>query len=363
MICCQLSTVHRWDDVRIYHKMCKTLAAAGYDVHLVAPATADAVAGSVTLHPLPTGGGRFSRIWKRQPLAIAAILKLKPDVIHFHDPELLPLGLLLRVFGFRVIYDVHEDVALQIMAKPWIATYFRKIIGQTFRVFERFASKQMSAVVIAWARIGNGLVGTDCTLIQNFPSLQEFSQGYANNVAQDADSIVYVGGLTEERGLRGMVQAVGLAKAKVTLKLAGNFAVSAFQSELEQELGWKQTEFLGWLDRQNIAKTISAARVGMLTLLETPNHLVALPIKMFEYFAAGKPIIASNFPYWRELSGGNCLFVNPSEPQEIADAIDWIINHPMEAQAMGKRGQAMVFEKCNWEKESEKLLALYKTFK
>jgi glycosyltransferase involved in cell wall biosynthesis len=357
----QLTTVHQWDDVRIYHKMSKSLAGAGYDVHVVAPAELGTIAPSVTLHPLPMVGGRLSRIWKRQPLALRQILKLKPDVVHFHDPELLPLGLLLRFLGYNVIYDVHEDVAAQIQAKPWIALRFRAAIGNAFRIFERMAVKCMSATIVAIKEIGANFNSAKFTEIKNYPKLSEFTNFEPAELATQntLPFFVYVGGLTEVRGIKEMVSAIDLAKSKPTLLLGGKFDNKDFYSDLKKQQGWKNTDFKGWLNRSEVAKLLDSANAGLLTLHPTPNHMTSLPIKMFEYFAAGKPIIASDFQYWRNVSGGNCIFVNPLNPQEIADAMDWICNNPLEASEMGKRGQKLVTEECNWEKESEKLLTLY----
>jgi glycosyltransferase involved in cell wall biosynthesis len=358
--CCQLTTVHPQNDVRVYHKMAKTLAEAGYDVHFIVPADTGATMPGVTLHTLPKDGGRFSRIWRRQPIAFKTILKLKPAIVHFHDPELLLLGLILRILGYKVIYDVHEDVAKQILEKSWISPKLRRVVSRTFRFFEVFAAKRMSAVVIAWTKIADGLQGTKCTLIRNYPSLKEFSTPDLKNVVQsDQSQFIYVGGLTEERGIGKVVEAIGLVRSRAELVLGGAFSDSSFYDQVQTLDGWQKTIFKGWLNRSQVADAITNARAGVLTMLETPNHMVLLPIKMFEYFAAGKPIIASHFPYWKELSEGNGIFVDPSNPQAIADAMDWMIDNQTEAEAMGERGRKMVFEKCNWEKESQHLLELY----
>jgi len=82
---------------------------------------------------------------------------------------------------------------------------------------------------------------------------------------------------------------------------------------------------------------------------------------MFEYMAAALPIIASNFPLWKEIiEGNNCgICVNPLEPKEIARAIEYLIEHPDEARKMGENGRKVVLEKYNWENESKKLLKVY----
>ena len=93
----QLTTVHRWDDVRIYHKISRTLADAGHDVHMVAPAPGAGERpdpGHITMHWLPPSGSRPARLlnaWR----AVGAVRRARPDVGHFHDPELMPTALLL----------------------------------------------------------------------------------------------------------------------------------------------------------------------------------------------------------------------------------------------------------------------------
>lgn len=92
-----------------------------------------------------------------------------------------------------------------------------------------------------------------------------------------------------------------------------------------------------------------------------PNYVDAQPNKMFEYMSAGLPVIASNFPLWKEIIEGNqCgICVNPLEPKEIAAAIDWLTQNPEAAEQMGKNGRKAVEEKYNWQNEEEKLINLY----
>jgi glycosyltransferase involved in cell wall biosynthesis len=126
--------------------------------------------------------------------------------------------------------------------------------------------------------------------------------------------------------------------------------------------GWARVDFHGWADRPAVARILASCRGGLVLFHPEPNHVTAQPNKMFEYMAAGLPVIASDFPLWREIvDGAGCgLLVDPMDPAAIARAMQWIIDHPEEAAEMGRRGRAAVEHTYNWEAESTKLIELYR---
>jgi len=108
---------------------------------------------------------------------------------------------------------------------------------------------------------------------------------------------------------------------------------------------------------------LGASKVGLVVLQPVSNMGEALPVKLFEYMSAGIPVVASDFPLWRSIvEEANCgILVDPEDPVAIANAMQWVYDHPEEAEAMGRQGREAILSTYNWSNEEEKLFALYST--
>ena len=362
---CILTTVHPPFDTRIFHKQAKTLVHAGYDVTLIAQWSKDETVDGVKIVALPRPRNRLSRIFGLTWRAFRLALREKADIYHFHDPELLLIGVLLKLFTrARVIYDVHEDLPKQLLNKHWIPRYFRPITAWCAKFAEMVGARVVDRIVVATPAIARHFYKPKIVLVQNFPILGELVEADTILYSKRPHVAVYVGSISMQRGLEEMVRAIGLlpAEAGARLLLAGSFSPPELEKDVQQLTGWKRVDYLGWQSREEIKKVLSQARVGLVTLHPTTNYVESYPVKMFEYMAAGIPVVASDFPLWREIvEGEGCgLLVNPLKPDDIAKAIYWLLQHPEEAQAMGERGRKAVVEYYNWDNESEKLLQMYK---
>jgi glycosyltransferase involved in cell wall biosynthesis len=347
--------------VRIFAKECRALAAAGYDVHLVAPGTEDTTVDGVHVHAArPAGSGRLARMTGTVAAVYRAARGLRADAYHVHDPELLPVALLLRARGARVIYDSHEHLPQQVLTKPWIPPPLRRPLAAVVNVVERTAARFVSAVVTAepYVRARFEGVPRPVVTVNNYPRLEEFPAVGGDYAGRDR-AVCYAGSITELRGAREMVEAARLTGAR--LLLAGHFSPPSLRDELATLPGWDRVEFLGRVDRAGLAELLARARAGLVVLRPIPNYLEANPTKMFEYMSAGIPVVCSNFPAWVTIvERHKCgITVDPESPREIADAIEWILEHTDEAREMGNRGRRAVEELYNWEIEERTLLDLY----
>jgi glycosyltransferase involved in cell wall biosynthesis len=356
-----LSSVHRDDDVRIFLKECRTLAQEGFEVEYVVPTDRGGPRDGVTIIPVKCRRGRMARLFKVTLDIFIASRRRRASIYHLHDPELIPVGLLLRLLGKRVIYDVHEDVPRDILGKHWIPRWARPCAAFVAACAEWFAARALSGIIAATPAIADRFPKRRTSLIRNLPLQSEFA---APREKCDAARpvAVYVGLISVARGAGSMVRAINAVRdSSIRLTLVGEMDPPSLLEELKQLPGWDRVSYLGWKDRGSVVNLLATASVGLVLLHPTACFVTSQPIKLFEYMAGGIPIIASDFPLWRQLvvETGCGLCVPPEDADAVAEAIEWILGHPADAEEMGRRGQALVRDEMNWEREAVSLTSLY----
>jgi len=363
-----LTSVHSPFDLRIFAKECRSLAQAGFQVTIVAPHCKDEVADGVRIkavHP-PAGSGRIRRMTFTVWNVFREALKQDADLYHFHDPELIPVGLFLRARGKKVIYDVHENVPKDILLKQYLPQWSRRLLSSVMGQLEVSASRRLSALVTVSPVIADRFVGRNArtVLIHNFPDLAELTGCTEVPWESRKPLVVFPGGILPERGIRQMVHAMACLpdSTKATLEIASSDFPEDLWAELNRHPGWSRVRFLGCLNRIQIVELLGRASAGLVLYLPEEQNTCALPHKLFEYMAAGIPVIASDFPLWRRiLRGIDCaIFVNPLEPRAIAEAIEYLLAHPAECERMGRNGQQAVRSSFNWDSQAQELVKLYK---
>ena len=357
---CHITSVHPRYDIRIFEKECKSLSKQ-YKVYLiVADGLGHEIKDGIKIIDVGREKNRIKRMFISPKKIYKVAKKIDSKIYHLHDPELISVGLNLIKQGKKVIFDAHEDIPKQILGKTYLNRFTSMVLSKSFASYEKFACKKFDYILTATPFIKDKFlkINKNSLDINNFPILGELSSETPWN--EKNNEVCYIGSITKSRGINEVIKAIKLTQ-NVKLNLAGVFSEKGLEKEVKSYEGWQYVNQLGFLNRNEVANVLNYSKAGLVTLHPIVNYLDALPIKMFEYMAAGLPVISSDIRLWKEIVEGNScgICVNPYAPHEIANAIEYIINNPIEAEQMGKNGRKAIEKKYHWDLEEKKLLRLY----
>lgn len=364
---CVLTIVHQPFDVRIFHKQARTLAAQGWKVTLIAPGAPDGeTVDGVSFLSLPRRPRwRRPQNWGRM---LRLALRTRADVYHLHDPELLIIGVLLRLLTRRpVIYDAHEVLESNVRLKEWLPAPLRPTLGRLARRAEHALARRLSAVICVttpqaavFSRVGPPVV-----LVANYPIAEHHGEPDPH---REEPIVVFAGGLSPARGTDVLAEAFAQVRARVPesrLWLVGPAQPPAYEADLRQKIAHlgldEAVKLFGRIPFPEVKELLLQAAVGITTYLPLGDYASSLPTKLFEYMACSLPCVCSNIPLWAEIvERAQCgLIVDPSDPGAVAGAIIRLLENREEAEEMGRRGREAFLREYTWEGEAPKLLALY----
>jgi glycosyltransferase involved in cell wall biosynthesis len=305
---------------------------------------------------------RKDRVRNTSPEMVRLSCQTDADIVQLHSPELLLYVNSLKRAGKKVIFDSHEFYSLQIREKHYIPKPLRNMIASLYEAFETRALRRIDAVVYPCTVQGRDLFASRAkraVKIENYSMPVE--PALLPSGPADTRAVIHAGGLTEARGITTLAHAVSKTNAK--LILCGPFSSPEYQQEILASCPSGQIEYMGTLNREDLFRQYGRSAIGVCTLRAVGQYALLdnMSTKVYEYMQCGLPVVVSNFPcyqYWNEkYHFGIC--VDPSNEDEIAVAIRYLLDHPDEARQMGENGRRAVKEEFNWGVEEKKLLALY----
>ncbi|WP_078555870.1 glycosyltransferase [Bacillus alkalicellulosilyticus] len=359
-----ISTVHHPFDPRIYHKECKSLKKAGYDVNLIVTATdVEINSSSIPIIHLKKHNNRLLRMLFSTTEAFIKAKRSKADYYHIHDPELLPVAWLLKKKNNVVIYDVHEDYETSIAQKNYIPKLFRKGISKVYSIVEAFFSKKLE-ICLAEKYYREKYSKGICIL--NYPIL---NQELLNNKPYDMpiqSKVLYTGNVTIDRGafIHSRLPSID---PSLSVYFIGRCPVDLADRMYEVAEGKQEQIIINGKGKYVRKEDIDASYIetrwlaGIALFPPTEHYMKKELTKFFEYMTAGLPIICSDFPVWKDfIKKYKCgIAVNPNDDQEIKNALNYIRNNPNEAKLMGENGKKAIRTSLNWSIEETKLIKWY----
>ncbi len=365
-------------------KEARSLTGAGYAVTVVAEAGAGLAAreerdGYAVV--------RVARVGARLPLVrfLAtsrafehALAQTRPHALHAHDSNALSaVGRVAARLGVPFVYDAHD---LWTGREPHgRSRLYRWASNAYFHWVESRWIPRASVRITVSAPLARHLERAygvpSFTLVQNYPELEAKPAGSARDIRDlpgaqevppDGALVLYLGGLMAGRGIERLVDAMGL----LAMQYPGVHLVLLGGGVLAEPLRL-QASAAGLADRIHVLPPVppsevtgvaASADIGVAPIIASSlNNRYSLPNKLFQYMAAGIPVVAGAFPQLREVveGSGAGLCVNMEEPSAVARAVATLLDDPARAREMGDRARRAVERRFNWQAAAQSLLAEY----
>ena len=366
---CILSTVHLCFDVRMFQAEARTLARAGFELTLIAlEDPTPSPTGGIRILAQPRPRHRLQRMLST--LRVLRLARAQPVELYvFHDPELLPAALVLKLLtGRRLVYDVHEDVPASIRNRAWLPRPLRPVVARIYQLLEGLALPFIDGLTLADHAYQKYYRGRHTLTVLNYP-LMTYADLHEERRPGSRPTLVYAGSITALRGLYEMIELVRRLRPAfpdLLLRLVGPVGSAAEKNRAEElitrhDLGG-HVEFTGLVSHLQVHHHILDADVGLALLHPDPNYVNSLPTKMFEYMMMGRPVVVANFPMWAQIvAEADCGYApDPLDLDAVEQLLHRLLGDAELRREMGRRGRAAVLEKYSWEKEGERLVAFYR---
>lgn len=254
--------------------------------------------------------------------------------------------------------------------KYWLPRRLRPAAQSCARLANWLANRLLDGVVVADPGVAEDfrrIRRTGVLIHYNFPSLELFMSSQRTQSAPEVD-LVYIGGLSERAGVLVLFDALeqlALRGIKPSVRLAGytdgEEGLALVKAAISRCGLGENVEFHGRLPHEQVPGWLGRGRIGLVLLQAVPKFMKNIPSKMFEYWACGLPVLASDLPPARRflVNGENGYLFSPASSSELADRIADLLAKPELCQSMGQAGQRLVQERWNNESQVAALIRFY----
>lgn len=304
-----ITTAHSADDSRILYREAAGLKELGFDVSVTGQYPRAATVEGVPIRPIPPTGRRFLRALLATWRGLRAAVDSRADLLHFHDPELLPAALLAKMFlRRRVVFDAHEDVSL-FMLRDFIHPWLKRLVAGAIAGVDAFCVPRLDGVVVPTRRLNERYrpLARRVETFVNYPAPAFLRQRDAawRPFRRRRNEVIHVGTLRVSRleFLLAVARRFLQANPDWTWTFVGMHppTLKWFQDNAPADLR-PRVAAVGLIPHMEVAERLCRARIGVnYHTLETRQIQVAIPLKVFEYLACGLPVVTTRVPLLVEL--------------------------------------------------------------
>ena len=373
-VICFLSSMHTYDDKRVFEKEAKSLADNGFKVIHVAPGDGtDFIYKNIEIRTFKNEG---STIFKRL-IGLKHLYKFakstNADVYHCNEIDSWIIGLLLKLnHKSKCIFDVHEHYPEE-FAEVRFHKSFHFLVIAVIHLLIWTLSFYTDRIVIAKSSLKKSfkhLRDNKVVLVQNFSPIKSFDNASKDDNIHFLDKkfkIIHMGLFGIARGWPELLNAMVISKNRnIELTVLGSVndgSEDDFLSFIEKNNLSNQVNYIKWLPIEEALEIVKKCHLGLVTFQPGyHNHVHALPHKLFDYMGSGIPVIVPDFAeevceIIKESQSG--VMIDVSDPKEIAKAINMFAGDRKLTNQMGQNGRKAVYKKFNWENEELSLVEMY----
>ena len=367
----------------------EALAAAGYHVTVIAPRrpgepSSDVVAGVRVERfkaPLP-GEGVISYVLEYgQSTLLTFFTSLRVlvrdgfDVVHAHCPPdtLVLIGALYKLLGKRFIYD-HHDLAPELFCVRF-PKRDRKLLHRVLIAFEQLSCRTADHVIAtneSYKRMESnrsGIPASRITVVRNGPELHRMNGHHAPDAelrSMRRTIIGYVGAMGVQDGLDYLLRAFqhlrdDLGRSDFYAVLIGEGAALERMKTLSVELGLTPyVHFTGFVPHEMAMRYLVCSDICVVPDPSNPLNDRSTMIKVMEYMALAKPIVAFDLPEHRVTAQSAAMYAKPNDETEFARALATLMDDPARRRVMGEEGRRRVETELAWSHSVPNLLEVYR---
>lgn len=358
-----ITSFHRDFDARIW-KHCKSLSNMGYSVDLICPWVISSKENfdGIRFHTFKRISSRVIRMLLVPFVVLIKLLRVINyiDIIHFHDIDLLPLMAFISLFK-PVVYDVHENYPNEMIDREWIPKLLRKPLFYLVRWSQNLFSKVIKNLVLVTPEqlIHFDKEKLNSIVIWNYASLA-LLENVSDNYMERPDTIVFTGGGYRSNGTLLLLQIAALTKEiypHVIFLLPESFTPRDFEKECKDLIvAYTLQETVYFYPRvspDKIMDILNLGTIGIMPNLRVRKNEIAVPQKLFEFMAAGLPIVSSNLTYQERIFSKHQIgfLAEPENPHSFVTAIINLIEDRQLAYQLGKNAQSAFVNSYNWESQ------------